>query len=131
VGPARPRWAPQVEMVRRALHSRPARPAEPPAPRPRLIVVIASERQSRTSSLSSPRSRLITLALRSARANATARKTGPQALAPADERHVPDTPTARLRALDAKRAGKPRRDRAVRRCVREPTTAAKQQLGLE
>ena len=40
--PAWPQWAHKVDMVRRALREPPARPAEPPAPRPRPSAVIAA-----------------------------------------------------------------------------------------
>ena len=40
--PAWPQWAQKVDMLRRALREPPARPAEPPAPKPRPVAVIAA-----------------------------------------------------------------------------------------
>ena len=69
--PAWPRWAQQLEKLHRALREPPTRPAEPPTPKPRPIAVIAAARRSRPSSPSSPRYKPTTLALKSAKANAT------------------------------------------------------------
>ncbi len=117
--PAWPRWAQKVEMVHRAPREPPAQPAEPPAPKPRPIAVIAAGApiEDFIAKLTPIQADHPGAQLRQGKRNRL--EIWPSSTHPADDRHVPDTPRpASRRTLRTSRTGKPRRDRAGRRCVR-------------
>jgi hypothetical protein len=89
--PAWPRWAQQVEMLRRALRERPARLAEPPAPKPSPIAVIAAGApiEDVIAKLTAIQVDHPGAAIRQGKRNRL--EIWPPGTRPAHQRHVPDT----------------------------------------
>lgn len=91
--PAWPRWAQQIQKLHRALREPPARPAEPPAPKPRPIAIIPAglpieELIAKLDAIRADHPRAQT---RQGKGNRL--EIWPPSTHPADSRPNPDTPT--------------------------------------
>ena len=92
--PAWPQWAQKVDMLRRALREPPARPAEPPAPKPRPIAVIAAGApiEDIIAKLTAIQADHPGAQIRQGKRNRL--EIWPPITHPANEQHVPDMPTS-------------------------------------